>query len=108
MTPIEEAQEFIGNQAKMEKYNQAVNLLRDAGFESLLRRLGEPSMFPFDHPMHSQISAFEHAERRGWYQLLEHLFNFQAAIQMQGQAAEPGDFGAKEQLAKYRFDLKDL
>jgi hypothetical protein len=98
MTPIELAEDFINNTSKMVKYNEAIALLREIGFEIVLRRLGEPSAFSLDHPQHLSISAFEHAEKRGWYQLLEFIFDFQSSMVFEGKKNEVGDFGAKEHL----------
>ena len=68
--------EFSNNSEKIQKYREAVALLREAGFETVMRRLGEPSEFLLDDPNHLSMSAFEHAEKRGWYLALSFLFDF--------------------------------
>lgn len=98
MTAIELANEFITNTSKMEKYHQAINLLRESGFETVLRRLGEPSFFALDHPQHQSISAFEHAEKRGWFQSLDFVFDFVVSIEQESRKSSGGDFGAMEKL----------
>lgn len=103
MTAIEFASEFLNNPAKMEKYHQAIDLLREAGFESVLRRLGEPSTFALDHPQHLAISAFEHAEKRGWYQLLDFVFDFLSNMESETRKEQRGDFGARDRLRDLGF-----
>lgn len=88
------ALEFLGNSEKIHKYNEAVALLRESGFEDVIRRLGEPSNFMLDDPNHLSMSAFEHAEKRGWYQALSFVFDFIERMKEEEEGKVPGDFGA--------------
>lgn len=108
MTAIEFAVEFVNNRSKMEKYNQAISLLREAGFENVLRRIGEPTAFPLDHPQHLAVSAFEQAERRGWFQALDFLFDFQSSMNLEARKSAGGDFGAKDKLRSLGFDEETI
>jgi len=108
MTGMEYAQEFLANSAKMQKYNQAIDTLREAGFETVLRRLGEPTPIPLDHPQHLAVSAFENAERRGWFQVLEVLFDFQNSLKGEAERASGGDFGAKDRLRALGYDEQTI
>lgn len=108
MTPQEVAIEFRNNTAKMTAYNQALSLLRESGFENVLRRLGEPVDVALEHTNHVAISAFAQAEKRGWYQALDLIFNFEALVSDKDFKDEALDFGAREMLQKYGYTQKEI
>ena len=89
---------FLNNSVKLQKYNEAIALLRESGFEDVLRRLGEPSEFPLGDPNHATASAFEHAEKRGWYQALSFLFDFIDRMQEEKPKSNVGDYGAAQRM----------
>lgn len=98
MSPIEAADSFLNNNASMEKYHQVITVLREIGFETVMRRLGEPAEFTLFDPMRGQAAAFEQAEKIGWYRCLDFLFNFDDAFTEKQTLANEPDFGANETL----------
>ena len=89
--------EFLQSQGKIEKYNEAIRLLREIGFDVLLRRLGEPRHFDYAEPNLVQSLAFDHAELRGWYNCIEAVFKFPLVVDDTFLDDEQ-DFGADEML----------
>jgi hypothetical protein len=108
MNAWEYAISFLRNQSKLIKYNEAIAILRDIGFETVMRRLGEPSDFALGDPEHATKSAFEHAEKRGWYQALSFLFDFADKIQEENREGVVGDYGASERMKDLGYgDIKN-
>lgn len=105
MTPTEVSQEFFSNSAKMEKYREAIANLREAGFESVLRRLGEPEDSPIEADQLAAQSAFESFERKGWYRALSYVFDFQKHMEEFQSATTEMDFGASDDLEMRGYDV---
>jgi len=108
MNPSETAHEYLANPTRMEKYHKAIAMLKESGFEEILRRLGEPTSFALDDPNHLSMSAFEHAERRGWYQALEFMFSFAESMHTKGDADTVGDYGAKARLEQLGYTEDEI
>ena len=98
MSPWDYAKTFLNNAEKIQKYNKAIDLLRESGFETVVRRLGEPTDIPLDVPMHHDMSAFEHAEKRGWFQAAAFIFDFAQKMKEEEIKGIVGDYGARERL----------
>ena len=107
MNPWNYAKTFLSNTGKMQKYNQAIDLLREAGFETTMRRLGEPSDIALDAPEHATLSAFEHAEKRGWFQAMAFLFDFAEKMKEEEIRGVIGDFGAIERMESLGYELPE-
>lgn len=97
MTRDDLIKEFLSNGGKLEVYREAMRLLRSTNVEDILRRCGEPIDFALENPRHLELSAFDHAERRGWYRALDALFNFEDVFEGTGaEVQHNADFGVLE------------
>lgn len=82
----------------MERFRRAVSELRDIGFESLARRLGEPLDNEYDNQFSIQASAFDNAKRQGWYAVLSLIFNIDSYMAVSAASQTAPDFGAENML----------
>jgi hypothetical protein len=112
MEPIRLADAFFRDEVRMHKLSQAMNLLREAGFEHLLRRLGEPKVF---QDPNTASDAIQQAEARGWYAAVDTMFDFDGVIrgsaEARGRKWEDADFGADNKLRELGFseeEIKDM
>lgn len=96
MTPEQELEAFANNQTKMERWRNAVNELREIGFDRVLRRMGEPQDRSVADPNHFAVAANEQMQRVGWYQALRTVFDFDEVADTQRPQTEPPDFGAED------------
>lgn len=101
-----EAEQFLKNEARMQKLSEAVAILHEIGFERVLRRLGEPINLDSKHPHFSQMAAAQTSENIGWYKALDMLFNFPNVVG--GILPEPieADYGGTE-LAQNKMGYSD-
>lgn len=108
MNAAELTEDFLQNPTKAEHYNRAIALLQEAGFEILLRRLGEPIEVPLTHPQILNVSAFEQAHRRGYYQAIDLVFAFFEIMQAAGEEKESADFGARQRMRDLGFKEEEI
>lgn len=108
MTPTELALEFVGNAAKREQYLKAIGMLRDLSFDNILRRLGEPQDLSLEHPQHITMSAFSHAELRGWYRAVDAMFDFLEVMSADRQQTQSVDFGARQKMRDLGFQETEI
>ena len=65
-------EQFLSSQQNIERYHQAVQILREIRFDVILGKLGVPRTINFDNPHAIQEAAFDQAELRGWYNCLRY------------------------------------
>ena len=99
MTIEEEFQLFINNEEKMKTYHQAVSMLREVGFDRLMRRLGEPVDMDVNNPRCMEISAALQMHSNGYYDAIDSVFNVRALDKnFNKPEVKPVDFGADDMM----------
>jgi len=98
MTPDELALTFLDNPEAMQEYRRAVSMLRGLGFETVVRRMGEPADgISAEHERHIEVSAIDQISKRGFHQALDLVFDFDEVItRTTAPPVELGDYGADE------------
>lgn len=107
MSPDDLAKRFATEPGKIEKYNQAISLLLEIGFDNVMRRLGEPDHISKLDPNCLNISAFDQMERRGWYNAVNMFFDFHDFIKQAEVSSDVGDFGAKQTVQNLGYNVDD-
>lgn len=105
------AMAFLKDDVRMQKYNDAMSLLRSAGMETLLRRLGEPEAILLSQSNIAEMSAFAQAEARGWYDALDTLFYFEERTKAVGGVSAlsgESDYGAEAALLNLGYTEEEI
>lgn len=111
MTPEDLAARLIDDPDRMQKYREAIAMLRGLGFETVMRRLGEPTDdIPVSDPRHIELSAINQIEKRGWHRALDLVFDFDQIVTTAQAApgADLGDYGAREAIQKMGYSTEEI
>lgn len=105
MTVEEEFEHFIANESKMSEYHKAISVLREIGFEKLMRRLGEPTPVDMSNPKFLEICSGLQMLSNGYYDALETFFDVRS-IDKAGikQDRQPPDFGADDMMDSLGYE----
>lgn len=98
---MEKLQQFKNNPEKISKYNEAVNLLRQVGFDTLLFELASPIPVAPNDPQAMQMNAFANQQRIGYYQAINDFFNItEVTLDDMANANIVKDYGARDKLVE--------